>query len=62
MPAPGAADGVAFVAIPSAATSKTTDPTPIAGLSLVYSAVRVLLVVPVGVIVDRVEHLPLVVQ
>lgn len=50
------ADGVAFVAIPLVATSVTTDPTLIAGLSLVYSAVRVLLVVPVGVVVDRVDR------
>ncbi len=50
------ADGVAFVAIPLVATSLTTNLTLIAGLSLVYSAVRMLLVVPVGVIVDRVER------
>lgn len=50
------ADGVAFVAIPLVATSETTNPTLIAGLSLVYSAVRMLLVVPVGVIVDRVDR------
>lgn len=50
------ADGVAFVAIPLVATSITTNPTLIAGLALVYSAVRMLLVVPVGVIVDRVER------
>ena len=50
------ADGVAFVAIPLVATSITTDPTSIAGLALVYSGVRMLLVVPVGVIVDRVDR------
>ena len=50
------ADGVAFVAIPLVATSITTDPTLIAGLALVYSAVRMLLVVPVGVVVDRVDR------
>ena len=50
------ADGVAFVAIPLVATSITTNPTLIAGLALVYSAVRMLLVVPVGVIVDRVDR------
>ncbi|WP_342371755.1 MFS transporter [Propioniciclava soli] len=50
------ADGIAFVAIPLVATSLTTDPTLIAGLSLVYSAVRMLFVVPVGVIVDRVDR------
>jgi predicted MFS family arabinose efflux permease len=50
------ADGIAFVAIPLVATSITTNPTLIAGLALVYSAVRTLLVVPVGVIVDRVDR------
>lgn len=50
------ADGVAFVAIPLVATSITSNPTLIAGLSLVYSGVRMLLVVPVGVIVDRVDR------
>lgn len=50
------ADGVAFVAIPLVATSITTNPTLIAGLALVYSGVRMLLVVPVGVIVDRVDR------
>lgn len=50
------ADGVAFVAIPLVATSITTNPTLIAGLALVYSAVRMLLVVPVGVVVDRVDR------
>ncbi len=50
------ADGVAFVAIPLVATSLTTSPALIAGLALVHSAVRILLVVPVGVIVDRVDR------
>ncbi|MBS2937242.1 MFS transporter [Nocardioides sp. J2M5] len=50
------ADGVAFVAIPLVATTITTNPTAIAGLALVYSAVRILLVVPVGVVVDRVDR------
>lgn len=50
------ADGVAFVAIPLVATSITTNPTLIAGLALVYSGVRMLLVVPVGVIVDRIDR------
>lgn len=50
------ADGVAFVAIPLVATSLTTNPTMIAGLALVYSAVRILLVVPVGVVVDRMDR------
>ena len=49
-------DGVAFVAIPLVATSLTTNPTSIAGLALTYSATRMLLVVPVGVVVDRVDR------
>jgi predicted MFS family arabinose efflux permease len=50
------ADGVTFVAIPLIATTLTTDPTLIAGLSLAYSLVRMLLVVPIGVLVDRIDH------
>jgi len=50
------ADGIAFVAIPLVATTLTSSPTLIAGLSLAYSLVRMLLVVPVGVIVDRVDR------
>lgn len=50
------ADGIAFVAIPLTATTLTSNPALIAGLSLAYSLVRVLLVVPVGVIVDRVDR------
>lgn len=50
------ADGIAFVAIPLVATTETTNPTLIAGLSLVYSLVRLLLVVPVGVLVDRIDR------
>ncbi len=50
------ADGIAFVAIPLVATTETRSPTLIAGLSLVYSLVRLLLVVPVGVLVDRVDR------
>ncbi len=49
-------DGVAFVAIPLVATSLTTNPPSIAGLALTYSAARMLLVVPVGVVVDRVDR------
>lgn len=50
------ADGIAFVAIPLVATTLTSSPTLIAGLSLSYSLVKMLLVVPVGVIVDRVDR------
>ncbi len=50
------ADGVAFVGIPLVATSITTNPSLIAGLALAYSGARTLLVVPVGVVVDRVDR------
>lgn len=50
------ADGVAFVAIPLVATSLTTNPTLIAGLDFVYALVRLLLVMPIGVLVDRIDH------
>jgi MFS family permease len=46
-------DGLIFVAIPLLATSLTTDAILIAGLAAMYSAVRLLVVVPVGVYVDR---------
>lgn len=50
------ADGIAFVAIPLVATTLTSSPTLIAGLSLAYSLVRMLLVVPIGVLVDRIDR------
>lgn len=50
------ADGIAFVAIPLVATTLTSSPTLIAGLSLAYSVVRMALVVPVGVLVDRLDR------
>ena len=49
-------DGMVFVAIPLLATSLTTDALLIAGLAAVYSAVRLLVVVPVGVYVDRFDR------
>ncbi|TFD01418.1 MFS transporter [Cryobacterium sinapicolor] len=49
-------DGLMFVAIPLLATSLTTDAILIAGLAVVYSAVRLLVVVPVGVYVDRFDR------
>lgn len=51
-----AADGIAFVAIPLVAVSLTTDPVLIAGLDLLYAVMRLIFVVPVGVLVDRVGH------
>ena len=49
-------DGLIFVAIPLLATSLTTDAILIAGLAAMYSVVRLLVVVPVGVYVDRFDR------
>lgn len=49
-------DGLIFVAIPLLATSLTTDAILIAGLAAMYSAVRLIVVVPVGVYVDRLDR------
>ncbi|TFC73650.1 MFS transporter [Cryobacterium sp. TMS1-20-1] len=49
-------DGLIFVAIPLLATSLTTDAILIAGLAAIYSAMRLLVVVPVGVYVDRYDR------
>lgn len=46
-------DGLAFVVIPLLAVALTTDPVLVAGLPAAYSAVRLLTVMPVGVLVDR---------
>lgn len=54
--ASNAADGIAFVVIPLVAVSLTTDPVLIAGLDVLYAVVRLIVAVPVGVLVDRVEH------
>ncbi len=47
------ADGLAFVAIPLLAAALTSDPVLVAGLAATHAAVRLLVVVPVGVYVDR---------
>ncbi len=49
-------DGISFVAIPLLATTLTSDPLLIAGLSLVYSAARFAVVLPVGALVDRLDR------
>lgn len=49
-------DGVAFVAIPLLAASLTSDPLRVAALAAAYSAARLLVVLPVGVYVDRWER------
>lgn len=50
------ADGVVFVSIPLLAAALTSDAVLIAGLSAAYSAVRLLVVLPVGVYVDRFDR------
>lgn len=47
------ADGVTFVAIPLLAAALTQDPLAIAGLTVAYTAPRILTVLGVGVLVDR---------
>ncbi|MHA7247428.1 MFS transporter [Arthrobacter tecti] len=49
-------DGVSFIAIPLLATALTSDPLLIAGLSMVYSGARFLVVLPVGAFVDRLDR------
>lgn len=46
-------DGLAFVVIPLLAVALTTDPVLVAGLPAAYAGVRLLTVLPVGVLVDR---------
>lgn len=46
-------DGMSFVAIPLLATALTSNPLLIAGLSMVYSAAKFLVVLPIGAFVDR---------
>lgn len=49
-------DGMSFVAIPLLATALTSDPLLIAGLSMVYSATKFLVVLPIGALVDRLDR------
>jgi hypothetical protein len=49
-------DGISFVAIPLLAAALTSDPVPIAGLSMVNAGARLLVVLPIGVLVDRVNR------
>lgn len=50
------ADGLAFVSIPLLATSFTDDPRWVAGLSTMYALIRLLVALPIGVWVDRVDR------
>lgn len=50
------ADGVTFVALPLLAAAITRDPLAIAALSVAYTAPRLLTVLGIGVLVDRVDR------
>src|ERR1035437_1367184 len=48
--------GIGFVAIPLLAAALTSDPVLIAGLSMVNAGARLLVVLPIGVLIDRVNR------
>ncbi|MCY7404882.1 MAG: MFS transporter [Cryobacterium sp.] len=50
------ADGVAFISMPLLAASITDDPRLVAGLATTYALVRLLVALPIGVWVDRVDR------
>jgi predicted MFS family arabinose efflux permease len=50
------ADGVTFIALPLLAATLTTDPLAISSLAVAYSAPRVLSVLGIGVLIDRVDR------
>lgn len=54
-------DGLAFVSMPLLAASMTDDPRLVAGLATVYALVRLLVALPIGVWVDRVNRRTLIV-
>lgn len=49
-------DGISFVAIPLLATELTSNPVLIAGLAMAYSAAKLMVVLPIGVLVDRLDR------
>lgn len=55
------ADGVAFVSMPLLAASVTSDPRLVAGLATLYALVRLLVALPIGVWVDRIDRRTLIV-
>ncbi|MGB3413133.1 MAG: MFS transporter [Microbacteriaceae bacterium] len=55
------ADGLAFVSIPLLAASMTDDARLVAGLSTLYALVRLLVALPIGVWVDRIDRRTLMV-
>lgn len=56
------ADGLAFVSMPLLAASMTSDPRIIAGLATLYAVVRLLVALPVGVLVDRIDRRLLIIN
>ena len=55
------ADGLAFVSMPLLAASMTDDPRLVAGLATLYALVRLLVALPIGVWVDRIDRRTLLV-
>lgn len=55
------ADGVIFVSMPLLAASLTDDPRLVAGLATFYALIRLLVTLPVGVWVDRIDRRTLLV-
>lgn len=56
------ADGIAFVSMPLLAASMTDDARLVAGLATLYALVRLLVALPIGVWVDRVDRRTLIVS
>jgi predicted MFS family arabinose efflux permease len=55
------ADGLVFVTMPLVAAGLTDDPRGVAGLATTYALVRLLVALPVGVYVDRLDRRTLIV-
>ncbi len=55
------ADGLAFISMPLLAASLTDDPRLVAGLASMYALVRLLVALPIGVWVDRLDRRSLMV-
>lgn len=55
------ADGVAFVSMPLLAAAMTDDPRLVAGLATLYALVRLLVALPIGVWVDRLDRRTLII-
>ncbi|SDE01945.1 MFS transporter, partial [Glycomyces harbinensis] len=50
------ADGITFIALPLLATTVTDSPIAIAGLAVAYSLSRIVSVLGIGVLIDRVDR------